>query len=541
MDKNLIIAVVASTVFLGVWYKFFMPSQAPQSAPAAIEQSSGEAERSSASAAAGVALQVNKQIQVPSSERVIETDSDKIVIDSRGASIKHWWVKERTQLGAVKDEKDWPDMVNHAHAGDEGLGVSGWGLATYSDVNFRQVLAVSKTESAWLATLPSGLEIEKKYSVIPVHGSENGGFQRLLRLTLTIRNPLRNAVPLDALRLTWGPGLGTVASELKENAGVTRVLAYPSPKKEVEKFKEGSHPFSHNWTGIDNRYYLMAMMPKQGKFNQILVEKSKENPGVISLVSSIGEMDAQGSKRWEIDIYGGPKGYTQLKQLGFGLEHAVDFGMFGFLGKWALKALYYLRGVTGNYGWAIILLTVALQVIVLPLTVKSFQSTLAMKKLQPKLQELQKRYKGDAMRLNQETMKLYKESGTNPFGGCLPMILQIPVFWAFFTMLRNAYELHGAPWMGWIRDLSMKDPFYVLPLVMGGGMFLQQKLSGPVGGDPAQAKIMMLMPVVFTFMFLNFPSGLVLYWLTNSLVGIAVQYYLSQRDTSKNTKAALIR
>ncbi len=285
----------------------------------------------------------------------------------------------------------------------------------------------------------------------------------------------------------------------------------------------------------------MAMMPKQGKFNQIVVEKSKENPGVISLASSVGEIDAQGSKRWEIDIYGGPKGYTQLKQLGFGLEHAVDFGMFGFLGKWALKALYYLRGVTGNYGWAIILLTVALQVIVLPLTVKSFQSTLAMKKLQPKLQELQKRYKGDAMRLNQETMKLYKDSGTNPFGGCLPMILQIPVFWAFFTMLRNAYELHGAPWMGWIRDLSIKDPFYVLPLVMGGGMFLQQKLSGPMGGDPAQAKIMMLMPVVFTFMFLNFPSGLVLYWLTNSLVGITVQYYLSQRDTSKTAKATLIR
>ncbi len=115
------------------------------------------------------------------------------------------------------------------------------------------------------------------------------------------------------------------------------------------------------------------------------------------------------------------------------------------------------------------------------------------------------------------------------------MVLQVPIFWAFFTMLRNSYELHGAPWIGWIHDLSIKDPFYVLPLVMGGGMFLQQKLTGPVG-DPTQAKMMMFMPVVFTFMFLNFPSGLVLYWLTNSLVGISVQYYLSQRSSSKLPK-----
>ena len=159
---------------------------------------------------------------------------------------------------------------------------------------------------------------------------------------------------------------------------------------------------------------------------------------------------------------------------------------------------------------------------------KSYRSTAAMKKLQPKIQELQKRYKEDAKRLNQEMLSLYKESKTNPFGGCLPMILQIPVFWAFFTMLRNSYELRGTPWIFWIKDLSQHDPYYILPVVMGGGMFLQQKLSGSVG-DPTQAKVMMFMPIIFTAMFLNFPSGLVLYWLTNSILSISIQYWCTKK------------
>ena len=163
------------------------------------------------------------------------------------------------------------------------------------------------------------------------------------------------------------------------------------------------------------------------------------------------------------------------------------------------------------------------------------QSTQAMKKIQPKIQELQKRYKDDSKRLNQELLGLYKGAKTNPFGGCIPMVLQIPVFWAFFTMLRNAYELKGAPWIFWITDLSQKDPSYVLPVVMGGGMFLQQKISGTTGADPAQAKMMAFMPIIFTFMFLKFPSGLVLYWLTNSAFSILTQTIYNRRKQIATT------
>lgn len=521
-DKNLIIAMIASMVFLGVWYKFFMPETAPQtvSAPATLPSSTsgikaGGAKKSDLKSA-------NSAVLV---EKTLETEFLKIVIDSRGAAVRHWFVKQKVK-------KSMPDLVNHQMTDGAELPSENLPFSTFPDINFTEAPSASANESRWTARLPSGLEVEKKYVISPVQAVDAEHSPELVRLSVAIRNPSKSPVAIEGIKLFWGPGLGTIESEEKENAKVTRVIAYPSPTKQAEKFKDGGYPFNnYKWAAVDNRYYLMAMMPVQGRWDHIHVTKSKEIPGIATLVSPALEFAPGELKTYEVDLYGGPKGYNSLKKMGLSLEHAVDFGVFGFLGKWALRALNYLKKITGNYGWAIILLTIFLQMLVLPLTIKSYQSTSAMKKLQPKIQELQKRYKDDSMRMNQEMMKLYKDSGTNPFGGCLPMVLQIPVFWAFFTMLRNSYELLGAPWLGWIHDLSLKDPFYVLPLVMGGGMFLQQKLTGPMG-DPTQAKMMMFMPIIFTFMFLNFPSGLVLYWLTNSLVGITVQFILSRRGAA---------
>src|SRR6202035_4672557 len=173
-----------------------------------------------------------------------------------------------------------------------------------------------------------------------------------------------------------------------------------------------------------------------------------------------------------------------------------DFGVFTSLGRFILNILNHLKALTGNYGVSIILLTMGLQLLMFPLTVKSFKATMAMKKLQPKIAELQARFKSDPKRLNVEMMNLYKSSGTNPFGGCLPMLLQLPIFWALFTTLRNAYELRGAPFFGWIQDLSTPDvlmhfgnfPLHALPLVMGGAMFMQQRMSG-AASDPTQKQM----------------------------------------------------
>src|SRR6185437_985754 len=196
-------------------------------------------------------------------------------------------------------------------------------------------------------------------------------------------------------------------------------------------------------------------------------------------------------------LYAGPKGYTRLHMYGKKLEEAVDFGFFSTLGKWTLQAIEYRARLTGNYGWAIVILTFLIDVLRVPLTLKAYKAPFAMKALQPQIAALQKQYKSDPKRLNIEMMNLYKKTGTNPFGGCLPMFLQLPIFWAFFTTLRNAYELRGSPWIFWVRDLSAADPYRILPIVMGVAMFFQQRMSGAVT-DPTQRQMMLVMPVVFT-------------------------------------------
>lgn len=540
MEKNALWAVLLSAIFLIVWYHFFQPAPVPPANPRAASSSTSDASAGKNLVAHPPLLPSDQQLkkggtkvlQALEMEKVIERASAKIVIASRGAGVKHWWLKESAFENGVRSSH--VDLVNHPDAASgNSPSPQMLPLATFPELNFQELHPSGSSGkndqslSVWRALLPNGIEVEKSY--ILEDGSENvSKTSPFLKLTLSLKNRTKRTATLENFQIGWEGGLGTVESEKKENLNLSRVLAYPSPTKEVASFKTGEHKAEYAWVGIDNRYYLFAMLPQQGQFDHILTEKSKTNPGEVKLATNKIQLAPGESKSYELKIYAGPKGYTQLKKWGLGLEHSVDFGTFGFLGKWALRAMNALRRLTGNYGWAIVILTCMLQLIVFPLSLKSYKSMAGMKKLQPKIQELQNRYKDDPKRMNQETMALYKESKTNPFGGCLPMILQIPIFYAFFTMLRNSYELRGAPWILWIKDLSQHDPYYVLPLVMGGGMFLQQKISG-TSGDPTQANMMIFMPFIFTFMFLKFPSGLVLYWLTNSLLSMATQYWFTKK------------
>jgi YidC/Oxa1 family membrane protein insertase len=237
----------------------------------------------------------------------------------------------------------------------------------------------------------------------------------------------------------------------------------------------------------------------------------------------------------DVRFYLGPKGYRQLASLGLGLENAVDFGMFGSIGKLIYRVLTFLDDRFHNYGWSIIVLTLMIQIIVMPLTVKSFKHSLRMKALQPQIKKIQDLYKEDPKRLNTEMLHLYQRHGLKFMGmeGCLPMLIQMPVFFALYTMLRNAFELRGSPWVLWIHDLSKHDPYYVLPVLMGIGMLVQQKMTMS-SADPTQKTMMYMMPIMFTFFFLHLPAGLVVYWFTNSLVSILVQTVLlkSQEKTA---------
>jgi YidC/Oxa1 family membrane protein insertase len=243
-------------------------------------------------------------------------------------------------------------------------------------------------------------------------------------------------------------------------------------------------------------------------------------------------------------LFFGPKSMRIVNKVGHDLGKAVDFGWFDFIAKPCLWLMNFLHDFIPNYGLAIIILTIMIKVVLWPLGSKSYKSMSEMKKIQPLMKEIREKHKDDKKKMNQEVMALYKTYKINPLGGCLPMVVQLPVFFALYRMLYQAIELRHAPFFFWINDLSAPDrlfrfgfsiPFMeppygipVLTLVMGASMLLQQKMSPPMG-DPTQAKMMMLMPIVFTVIFINFSSGLVLYWLVNNILSIAQQYYIQRK------------
>ena len=224
----------------------------------------------------------------------------------------------------------------------------------------------------------------------------------------------------------------------------------------------------------------------------------------------------------------GPKSSELLSQITPTATEAAKYGWLNFLAVPLLWILNFTNTFTGNYGLDIIILAILLKILFTPLTLKSQQAMKEMQKLQPEIKKLQQKYKDDKQALNRETMELYKRRKVNPLGGCLPLLLQMPVFIALYQVLPKSFELRHAPFILWIRDLADKDPTYITPLLMGATMFFQQKMS-TVSADPTQMKMMSLMPIFFTFIFLNFPSGLVLYWLVTNVLAIGHQMYINRK------------
>ncbi|HPD20532.1 MAG TPA: membrane protein insertase YidC, partial [Deltaproteobacteria bacterium] len=233
------------------------------------------------------------------------------------------------------------------------------------------------------------------------------------------------------------------------------------------------------------------------------------------------------------EIFSGPKELQTLKSAGNELRKALDFGFFDIIAKPLLMAMNWIYSFTMSYGWSIIILTIIIKILLYPLTLKSFTSMKELQKVQPLMKELQAKYKDDKQKLNQEMMRLYKEHKINPMGGCLPMLLQIPILFALYKVFYQAIELRHTPFHlfgTWLPDLSARDPYFITPILMGVSQFVMQKMT-PTPGDPTQQKIMLIMPVFFTVLFLNFPSGLVLYWLISNILSIIQQAYINRKHT----------
>jgi YidC/Oxa1 family membrane protein insertase len=294
------------------------------------------------------------------------------------------------------------------------------------------------------------------------------------------------------------------------------------------------------WAGVMTKYYALLVKPGTKAAWAGFSSQKKTLDGILRMPPLA--VPPHGTAQEQYFVYAGPKRYETLKSFDMGFEGVLSRGFFGLLKVWFLAALKFFYRYTHNYGWCIILLTCVIKLIFTPLTHMSFQSMKKMQALQPKLKSLQERYKNDPQKLNHEMMQLYKRNKVNPMGGCLPMLLQIPIFIAFYQVLNDAIELKGAGFAGWIHDLAAPDKLYtfsfslpligdsfnLLPLLMIGSMVWQQKLTPQTGGTPEQQKMMTFMPLIFGFFFYNMPSGLVLYWLINNVLSIIHQVFIKK-------------
>ncbi len=284
------------------------------------------------------------------------------------------------------------------------------------------------------------------------------------------------------------------------------------------------------WIAQEDKYFTSALASVTKNNDAVIRSWPKDRDGKTKGAEIAYEVTGE---KGDFLLYAGPKKDEILKTYGLGLEHIIDFGFFSPIARpifWLLKLFYR---ILGNYGWAIVLVTAAIRIPFIPIINQGQKSMKKLQTVQPHMAAIKEKYKNDPQRLQKETMELYKKHKVNPVGGCLPMLIQIPVFFALYKILLSAIEIRNAPFMLWIHDLSIKDPYYVLPILMGITMVVQQKMT-PSGMDPKQAKIMMLMPVFFTFMFLTFPAGLVLYWLVSNTLGIIQQYYINKKAEVKS-------
>jgi YidC/Oxa1 family membrane protein insertase len=507
-QKNFLLAIGLSIAFLFIWSVFVVPRFTPPPLPTPPAQVSAHADVSGKTAELTAAHPEDHAGVTMDSESILRDERNEIVLTARGGAVRHW------RLNLKGHELD---LVNS----DDSDTLP---LATFPNQLFR--ITQSDHQAVMSAILDNGVHLTKTLRL-----SEKGYLQEI---SLHFENPGSHPVDLPSWEWGWGPGLGTAETEKKDNPRLIRAISLGKIKTHV--LKPGEYPDTGLWSGIDNRYFLIAFIPPAESHPQFIVTGTKLDTRVA--LRETTSLPAHGGLALNYQLYAGPKGYTQLSKYGKGLENAVDFGTFSPIGKLILSAIYRLYGWTGNYGWSIVILTICLQTLMLPLTFKSFKAQLAMKQLQPKIAAIQAQYKSDPKRLNVEMMNIYKKTGTNPFGGCLPMLLQLPIFWALFTTLRNAYELRGTPFVGWIHDLSAPDPLHVLPVVMGVAMFFQQRMSG-AATDPTQKQMMTVMPIMFTVMFFNFPAGLVLYWLTNNLLTMTFQYGFQRNQRRVSTPSVV--
>ncbi|MFA0997926.1 MULTISPECIES: membrane protein insertase YidC [Pseudomonas syringae group] len=291
------------------------------------------------------------------------------------------------------------------------------------------------------------------------------------------------------------------------------------------------------WVAWLQHYFVTAWIPDHNVTNAVQTRKDSQGNYIIGFTSPTLSVAPGAQGETTATLYAGPKSQAVLKELSPGLELTVDYGFLWFIAQPIFWLLQHIHAILGNWGWSIIVLTMLIKGLFFPLSAASYKSMARMRAVAPKLAVLKEQHGDDRQKMSQAMMELYKKEKINPLGGCLPILVQMPVFLSLYWVLLESVEMRQAPWILWITDLSIKDPFFILPIIMGATMFIQQRLN-PTPPDPMQAKVMKMMPIIFTFFFLWFPAGLVLYWVVNNTLSIAQQAYITRKIEAATKKAA---
>jgi len=522
MEKRIVLALAISFIIIFIYYQLIAPPpQVKKGEPERIPVAKKEIELEKP--------QKMPEMELPPSaidteEKTIrvETPLFRAIISNRGGVIKSFVLKR------YKDEKGKeleliPDVSSN----------------TPTPFSLRLEDSISFINNSLF--IPSTTEINlkgnEKKELTLMYSSENlavlkkfifSGNSYLLELEISIIRDGKPIVP----SIYIGPRIGRFPlDEMKKRMDKFNISYWDGTnliRKEDNKFSPGEifRGFL-KWSAYETNYFAVIAIPLQN--SRILFERivqPKGEPLNYIVVSN------------PVAIYMGPKEFGTLKRTllrneKIDLEKVVNFGWFGFIAQFLLIILNWLYKMIPNYGVAIILLTIILKIVLFPLTWTSMVSMAKMQKVQPKLKALREKYKKmktdpeQRKKYNMELMNIYKEEGINPASGCLPLLLQLPILWGFFNLLSRAVEIRHKPFVFWIKDLSAKDPYYVIPILMGITQFIIQKMT-PSGGDPSQKKIMLLMPIFLTIFFMNFPSGLVLYWLVQNIIQIGQQHLMNK-------------
>lgn len=308
--------------------------------------------------------------------------------------------------------------------------------------------------------------------------------------------------------------------------------------EKIEKGKE-EHAIKSNdgWIAMVQHYFVSAFIPPEKAEREIFSKKVDTNLYAVGNILPLGTVAPGATVSMDARLYSGPQDSVLMDKTAPGLDLVKDYGWVTIIAKPIFMLMQYIQKVVGNWGWTIILLTVLIKILFYPLAAASYRSMAKMKEFTPKMKEIQERYKEDKALKTKYMMELYKQEKINPLGGCLPVVIQIPVFLALYWVLMASVEIRNQPWLGWITDLAAADPYFILPIIMAVSMYFQQKMTPPPA-DPTQAKVMMFMPLIFSIMFFFFPSGLVLYWIVNNILSIAQQWWVEKQIAMAKAKAA---